>query len=768
MASGVVSVLNGSLVNRGSVHVGAGTLAYGQGGAQWDNAGALTVDAGTPGATLTLGTGTTFTDDTGGSVTDTGTITSSGAIVQGNGTETGNAVQVDGGSLAFTGTGTPAAYTVMPGAGATASGAIVAGVHLTVNAADNCSGAQPATLTFTADTTSAGTVELGHTGACPNGPGEVAVAAGKTLTSSGTLLIDGTTGPEVLQGAFVNTGTVSALTGSTQLQGSGSSFVNDGSMTVAASASFGVDAGTSFTNGDANATGPVSLADNGTFADAGTLTEGGGTTSGNQPLATGSLAYTGTGTSSIDVPPAATTALSGNLAAGQTLTVTGADLCGGASPGVANAAGSFTNDGTIQLQYAGTCLAGDPTLNLPAGDTLTNDPGATLVVQGAPNGGVRSSLSGSILNEGTLHVAAGTTDLGSGSTLTNQGAIVVDAGATLSLATGDELADPSGTITDSGAILTAGQVVQGQGVETGNPVTVAAGPLDLVGTGSGAFEVPPSSTVALVGPVRTGQTLVVNGNDSCGGSQPTVVDAAGSFTNTGTIDLLHSGGCGGGAATLSFPAGSTLTNQGTVEFTGTTGAQPSTLAVAVVNQGTVSSQIDAQITGDLADAGVLQVTGGTFSVTGGTTVDADGQVTVGTGATASLLATTIQPGGQVSAQAGATLDTSTLTNDGLLALASTAAVTAGGASPRAPRVSSRSASTTAGRGPTRASSPCRRPPYRGPSTSPPTRAPPRSPATPTRSCPGRTAPRAARSPTSRGSWSVPAWPTRPPTARGAG
>ena len=349
--------LTGAFIAGGTVSDQVGATQVEGTAASLDVTGAMTVAAG---ASFAVDAGTTFTDDTGGSVTDTGTITSSGALVQGNGTETGNAVQVDGGSLAFTGTGTPAAYTVMPGAGATASGAIVAGVHLTVNAADNCSGAQPATLTFTADTTSAGTVELGHTGACPNGPGEVAVAAGKTLTSSGTLLIDGTTGPEVLQGAFVNTGTVSALTGSTQLQGSGSSFVNDGSMTVAASASFGVDAGTSFTNGDANATGPVSLADNGTFADAGTLTEGGGTTSGNQPLATGSLAYTGTGTSSIDVPPAATTALSGNLAAGQTLTVTGADLCGGASPGVANAAGSFTNDGTIELQHLGPAPPGRP------------------------------------------------------------------------------------------------------------------------------------------------------------------------------------------------------------------------------------------------------------------------------------------------------------------------------------------------------------------------------------------------------------------------
>lgn len=675
--------LDGSLLNQGTVTVSEGALFYQQASSTLDNAGALSVSAGT---TLTLGAATSLIEDSGGALANSGTVTGAGAITQGDGSTTGNAVVMTGGSIDFSGTGTPAAYFLAPGASATMSGHIVAGVTMTIAAADYCTNSpRDAVMTVTGDSSSAGTIELTHAGNCRGGTAVLAAAPGSTLTSSGTLLLDGVSGSagglRLVAGDVVSTGSVYLEIGAAKLEGTGGSyaagdFVNDGQMTVAAGTSFGVLAGGTFTNGDGAAPGSAGIAVSGsgssagTFASAGSFVEGSGTTSGEPLLAGGSLSYTGGGASSVTIPPGENAAFTGSLSAGQTLTIFGADYCAGGYPATLDALTGFTDAGTIDLSYSPNCGGGKPSLVLPAGDTLTIATGGLLESTGTS--GAPFGVTGSVLEAagGTIAVGAGTLGIsnpGTGARFETDGTLTTAAGSTLATGAGVQYVDTGGSTDNGGSIVVQGQFVQAAGAISGNAVTVVHGPLDMTGPGAGAFAVPPGSqNVSLVGPIAAGQQLTVTGQDNCNGSYPSSVDAAGSFTNAGTIVVSHVGSCGGGAVSLSFPASSTLTNDGTLDLSGGAGAPVAVVASALLNAGTVNATT-GMLSGSISETGRMTASSATFSVSGTTSVAAGGSITsTGSGTIDLRGSTTVASGGTLDAQSGSSIATDALTDSGLV------------------------------------------------------------------------------------------------------
>jgi uncharacterized repeat protein (TIGR01451 family) len=158
----------------------------------------------------------------------------------------------------------------------------------------------------------------------------------------------------------------------------------------------------------------VRSADSGSNAPGDDVVQAGGTTSGTVVVAGASLSYRGTGASAIVAHGGV--ALSGNIAAGQTLTVEGTCADGNA---LVAAGAPVSNAGTIALTDTGNC-------------------GSAGVAQTA----------GTLNNTGTIHVVnSGTTQgrllLG---TVANSGRLVLDAGTNTQAGSGTISNSPSGTI----------------------------------------------------------------------------------------------------------------------------------------------------------------------------------------------------------------------------------------------------------------------------------------------------------------------------------
>lgn len=244
-----------------------------------------------------------------------------------------------------------------------------------------------------------GTLVLNGTYTGSNG-GNASLGGG-TVQNAGTIVMEGTGYGSTLYGTVLNQGTISVPSGTGNDLGMGGnggpgSLDNQGTIDIAAGAELDVfgfpvtdDAGGSIVND-----GTLTMRDdNGTN---GAYTQGAGTESGNpiELYGSDSVAYTGSGASSIETHTNLT--VSGNLAAGQSLQADIGDTLTWAS--------SFTNAGTITLApnyYGGG--GGPATIALSSG-TMTN--AGTIIAESNNN---NPELSGNIVNEGVVSIAAGTT-----------------------------------------------------------------------------------------------------------------------------------------------------------------------------------------------------------------------------------------------------------------------------------------------------------------------------------------------------------------------
>lgn len=472
--SGTGAVVDGVITNTGTIAFeNSGGAPYSAGlGGQVTNQGVISVGNG--GNVVNQGSSCGGTEpfvknDAGGTISGTGSgVLSVINFEQGDGTT--EDVFIPCGSLKYSGTG---ASEVRAGGGFNLTGEMRSNQSLTVSAESNNTNA-----VLQGDFTSKGSITL----TCPafgcsgsgGGPGGGAGfnANGHVFTNAGAFIFATGSGTDAgTSGGMTNTGTI-------QFDQSGflsGVVTNKGTITVANG-----KVATSST-GSCGDSGPRVINDTGgkiVGVGTGTLSavnfeQGAGTTSGTAPVTMncGSLKYVGTGASTVRVPTSAT--MTGNLAAGQTISIAG-QLNNGA----------FANAGTIVLDQS----TGSPTLN-----------------------------SGTVTNTGRIETAgasANTSSVNGQIDQTGAGAeVVVPAGTKLQL--GSPMLLKAGTLRGGGTINgsvenTGGVVKPGASPGTlslaGSYVQGSGGRLEIEvgGTGAGQFD-----ALAVGGSASLGGTLAL-------------------------------------------------------------------------------------------------------------------------------------------------------------------------------------------------------------------------------------------------------------------
>ncbi len=243
--------------------------------------------------------------------------------------------------------------------------------------------------------------------------------------------------------------------------------------------------------------------------------------------------------------------ITGDIKAGQTVWIRGANF--GANARV-SAANSFTNAGTIRLESQD--LEWETFLTISSG-TLTNTGTieANLGSSG-PNriiGSVENKASFKVQNGAALSLelaggkefkqTAGTVTI-TGSLTTNNGAVTVAGGA---VTVGGGLRIAFGSLTWTGGTLSGSSVIAGSALTLGPNAQSAA---EFILHGSVIFS----------GNIAAGQTVWVQGSDDLGAANTT---AAASFSNAGVLRLESVDNAWDSALTMQN--NSVLTNTGTIQ-----------------------------------------------------------------------------------------------------------------------------------------------------------------------------------------------------------
>ncbi len=243
--------------------------------------------------------------------------------------------------------------------------------------------------------------------------GNASLGGGPVL-NQGTITMEGTGYQATLYGTVTNQGTINVPFGAVQLgqgdNGGTGSFTNQGTINVAApSPTYPHDPaqitaiGYPFTNASGTINNAGTFIVEGAGGVTGAFNQGNGSITGNAVnIISGnqggrpSLAWTGTGPASFFVGNSAgAVPMSGNIAAGQSLTVAiGSGM---------EESGSFTNAGAITLNgnYPG-CCGGAASIIIDSG-SMTNTGSIT-----ATSNDVTTQFIGSVVNDGTITVTPGT------------------------------------------------------------------------------------------------------------------------------------------------------------------------------------------------------------------------------------------------------------------------------------------------------------------------------------------------------------------------
>jgi hypothetical protein len=500
-----------TFVNTGTIEVGASIDNSVINGGNFDNQGTFTVASG---ATLVFyAAGSTFTQDTGGTFTATGTfLCSAGTLLVNGGTVSGN-VDANGCYLELASTiSVPTTIYAVGGNNTTLISNASPFGTVWVEGSDTY---YDETLALAPGAINVGTILLQSASGAPYNS-DLTVAMGTT---------------------FVNTGTIEVGVSSISSEiTTGGNFDNQGTITVASSATLNFDApGSTFTQdtgGTINATGNFN-------SSAGTLLDNGGTVSGDVTASGGylELASTITAPTTIYVPGAGTPTT----------------LVGNDSP-----------LGTVWVRADGN---GDANLSLEAGATNVG----TILLQPETSTPYYSDLS---VANGTTFINTGTVEVGStdtfgeltGGNFDNQGIVKVDAGgvfqfqapgSTFTQDTGGTLSAAGGFYSQQGTLLVNGGTVSGN-------VFGSGGDLQLASTITEPTTIYVSSNAiptTLLDNASTLGTVWVEGTDTNYGSTMIVAPGA---TNAGTI-LLQSASGAPYASDLTITSGSTFVNSGTVE-----------------------------------------------------------------------------------------------------------------------------------------------------------------------------------------------------------
>ena len=480
---------------------------------------------------------------------------------------------LSGSAMDFTGSG-PGAFQVSdPNASTmaeTLSGNIAAGQSLEIQAPQDSSGNRLDTVTAAGSFTNAGTITFDYTTQASGGREdsvELALPTGDALTNTGKIAVSGsgdggyaTQWNQTIDGDVVNDGIIDAgITGSPVAYldlGASSSLTNHGSINIGAGDTINVPGSMhNLTDGSIAIAGGASA---GLLTVSGTFEQGAGTVatgSGFRPVTLtngSSMEFTGDGTGAFQVSDANATpmaeTLSGNIAVGQSLEIQ-APQSGPSDPlDTMTATGSFTNAGTLVLDWAPAGGETSVKLALPSGDTLTNTGTINAVGNGigSYSGQWNQQIAGNLDNQGILDVGTGglTSYLGlSGHGLTNSGTINIGsaAGASSTLGTVGSLSQTGGSVNVatgaavdasgagggfalSGGVLTGSGRIAGNLTQTGGTIA----PLGMSGPGTlrigGAYTEEAGGTLAI--PI-----------DGTGSGQYSVLADLGSASVSGTLSL---------------------------------------------------------------------------------------------------------------------------------------------------------------------------------------------------------------------------------------
>lgn len=263
--TGYQATLYGTVTNQGTINVPFGNVSLGQGGnggtGSFTNEGSINIAAPSssypsdPAAITAIGypfTNASGTINNQGTFTVEGANGVTGAFSQGNGSITGNAVNIIGGnqggrpSLSFTGEG-PASFYGGNAVGAVPmNGNLAAGQSLTVAIGTG--------MEESGSFTNAGSITLnGDYPGCCGGAASIIIDSG-AMTNTGTITATTNDAPTQLIGSVVNQGTIIATPG-TQLEQTTGSFLNESSGTLVPQisgsgfGSFAFDSGVTFTAG---------------------------------------------------------------------------------------------------------------------------------------------------------------------------------------------------------------------------------------------------------------------------------------------------------------------------------------------------------------------------------------------------------------------------------------------------------------------------------------------------------------------------------------
>jgi hypothetical protein len=226
-----------------------------------------------------------------------------------------------------------------------------------------------------------------------------AALGGGPVDNHGTIVMEGSGYGATLYGAVLNQGTINVPDGNVAFcqggNGGNGSLENQGTINISpASADPSNPAIVDALSCPVTDDGGGSIVNNGSFyvygpnGAAASYIQGNGTTAGNA-IKTGqdtTLEYTGTGASSVEVPNSLS--MTGNLAAGQQLTV---DI-----GTIVTEAGSFTNAGSILLNGTYYGSGGGPAGLTASSGTFTNT--GTLTAESG------TALNGTVVNDGTVAV----------------------------------------------------------------------------------------------------------------------------------------------------------------------------------------------------------------------------------------------------------------------------------------------------------------------------------------------------------------------------
>ena len=388
--SGSARALEGSVTNKGTLAINTTTTFDGTSAALINDA-AINIAVG---ATFSLPSGQSFSNETGGIIAATGTgqfEQRDGTFNEGAGKSTGTDLIIDDGALNYTGAG---ASTIVLRGASTLSGSTSLGQSLIIQGTD----AENVTVTAATGFTNAGEITLTQIETEDN-KAALVVSSG-VLTNTGTITSEagaGSGSARALEGSVTNKGTL-AINTTTTFDGTSAALINDAAINIAVGATFSLPSGQSFSN---ETGGIIAATGTGQFEQRdGTFNEGAGKSTGTGlVLDDDALHYMGAGASTIVLRGAST--LSGNISAGQSLTIQATD----AENATATAATSFTNSGKVTLIQI---EAEDNRVNLVLehAGTLTNK--GTITIGTGPVASSRT-IEGNVKNEKSLLLAAGAT-----------------------------------------------------------------------------------------------------------------------------------------------------------------------------------------------------------------------------------------------------------------------------------------------------------------------------------------------------------------------